>query len=239
MKKEGESRMYDDFVHSNFIVFDGAEGTGKTTQIKILADRLRALGLEVICTREPGGTPCGDRIRSILLARDNDPPTGWAEFFLFMAARTQHVTFIMNELAQGKYILCDRFSSSTFAYQGYGRGLENDHMEELYRIDQTARQGLLPELAILLDQDVGVGLLKKYKQSGAEVTRFEDEMHEFHERVRSGFLKYARQSTLSRWEIIRADQSIEAVSEAIWDVVKRHLHLEKQKEEHGTTTKKI
>ena len=173
---------------SIFITFEGVEGSGKTTQLKRLGEHLRAAGRTVVETREPGGTPAGVAIRSLLLS---DPPIALApsaELLLYLADRAQHVAErIQPALAAGEIVLCDRFSDSTIAYQGFARGLD---LERVRDIDAYARAGLVPDLTFLLDVDPGIGLRRVQARAGAS-DRFEAAPLAFHERVRRGLRELA------------------------------------------------
>ena len=132
-----------------FITFEGGEGCGKSTQIRLLAERLRAAGKEVLLTREPGGTALAEKIRSLVREESDDPPNSRAETLLFIASRAQVVEKVIRPaLDSGTWVLCDRFADSTFAYQGYGRGLD---LDELKRINSFATGGLKPDRTILLN----------------------------------------------------------------------------------------
>lgn len=142
-----------------FITLEGPEGSGKSTQIKRLAERLQALGYPVITTREPGGTPIGDQIRQVLVRMENQELHPRTEILLFLAARAQLVEQVVKPaLRDGKIILCDRYGDSTLAYQGYGHGLD---LEKLCQMFAFATDRLKPDLTILLDLDVRTGLLRK------------------------------------------------------------------------------
>ena len=173
-----------------FLTIEGIEGSGKTTQVERLGRALGELGHAVRTTREPGGTPAGQRIRELLLhgAEEIAP---WTELFLILADRAEHVaSLIRPALARGETVLCDRFSESTLAYQAYGRGLP---FADVRAAESAARQGLLPELTIVLDCPVAIGLERTRKRRGAAgADRFESEAEAFHERVRNGFLELAR-----------------------------------------------
>ena len=133
-----------------FITFEGGEGCGKTTQIRILAERLRAAGKDVLLTREPGGTELAEKIRALVREESADPPNSRAETLLFLASRAQVVESVIRPaLAAGTWVLCDRFADSTFAYQGYGRGL---NLDEIKRINLFATGGLVPDWTVLLDE---------------------------------------------------------------------------------------
>jgi dTMP kinase len=139
----------DEKMTGKFITFEGPEGGGKSTHIKLLADFLRSKGKEVLVTREPGGTRLAELIRSLVREELEDPPVTQSEVLLFLAARAQVVSNVIRPaLEKGVWVLCDRFSDSTFAYQGYGRGVEVDLLR---RLNDFATQGLVPDMTILLD----------------------------------------------------------------------------------------
>jgi dTMP kinase len=172
-----------------FITIEGPEGSGKTTQAGALVDHLRAGGLDVVLTREPGGTWLGERIREVLLARTGStaPTDPLTDAFLFNAARRQLVTEVIRpQLANGTSVVCARFADSTLAYQGFGAGVP---LERLRELEAAATDGLRPDLTILLDLPVEAGLARK---APGDVTRFEAEFDlGFHRRVRDGFLALA------------------------------------------------
>lgn len=176
-----------------FITFEGVEGCGKTTQLRLLKERLEAAGRQVTATREPGGCPIADQMRAILLDAENRAITPLAELLLYAAARAQHVQeVILPALARGEIVLCDRFTDATVAYQGHGRGLDLGTIAELNRL---ATGGLAPGLTLLIDCPVEVGLSRALARieaaSGAREERFELESVRFHERVREGYLELA------------------------------------------------
>ncbi|TWJ26376.1 dTMP kinase [Geobacter argillaceus] len=184
-----------------FITFEGIEGCGKTTQIRLLAERLEDAGHEVLLTREPGGCPIADQVRAILLDAGNTAMVPLAELLLYAAARAQHVQeVIAPALAAGRTVLCDRFTDATLAYQGYGRGLDRTIIGQLNRL---ASAGATPDLTILLDCPVEIGLSRAIARNDSrsgvagepKEDRFEREARQFHERVREGYLTLARQET--------------------------------------------
>jgi dTMP kinase len=172
-----------------FITFEGIEGCGKTTQIGHLAAHLKEKRLPILLTREPGGTAIGDRIRQILLSSENSLMEPEAEYFLYAAARAQHVSqVILPALQEGKTVLCDRFADATVAYQGYGRGLKREWIEEVHG---RFLKGLKPNLTFLLDLPVEEGLRRAWKRmenQAVKEDRFEKEALAFHRRVREGYL---------------------------------------------------
>ncbi len=195
-----------------FVTFEGPEGGGKTTQIRLLAGWLRQQGCEVLTTREPGGTRIGDAVRAILLNPDHVEMRAEAEILLFSAARAQLVGEVIRpHLQRGGVVLCDRFADSTLAYQGYGRGLD---LAALRMITGFATAGLTPDLTICLDLSVAEGLRRKQGGALAEWNRMEREEREFHERVRAGYLALAS-AAQERWLVVDAAQSVEQVQAAI------------------------
>ena len=169
---------------SLFVTFEGVEGSGKSSHLRELAAHLRGSGREVVETREPGGTPAGVAIRRLLLGPEAVPLAPLTELFLYCADRTQHLTEVVRPaLAAGRVVLCDRFSDSTIAYQGYARGLD---LTALRALDARARDGVAPDLTFLLDCPVADGLARARRRAGV-ADRFERETVEFHERVRAGF----------------------------------------------------
>lgn len=176
-----------------FITFEGIEGSGKTTQCARLAKRLREEGHRVVETREPGGTPLAEGIRDLLLSPAAalpaiEPMSPRCESLLILASRSQHAPqVIAPALRDGAVVLCDRFSDSTLAYQGYGRGLD---LKLLRTLDRVATQGLTPDLTLLFDVPVPTGLARRRRHEGA-ANRIDLEARRFHERVRRGFLELA------------------------------------------------
>jgi dTMP kinase len=173
-----------------FITLEGIEGVGKSTQIAAVASALSARGVEIVVTREPGGTPLAEKLRDLVLAPRDEflPPI--AELLIMFAARAVHLeNRIAPQLAAGRWVLCDRFTDATYAYQGAGRGLPAASIAALEQIVQGARR---PDLTILLDAPVGVALARVARRSSAaNLDRFERERGEFFERVRAGYLARA------------------------------------------------
>jgi dTMP kinase len=198
-----------------FITFEGPEGGGKSTQIRLLADWLRERGCAVLTTREPGGTRIGDMVRELLLNPEHVEMQPEAEILLYSAARAQHVGEVIRpHLARGGVVLCDRYADSTFAYQGYGRQLD---LDALRMITAFATGNLKPDLTICLDLPVLDGLQRKRATASAgsdDWNRIEREELEFHERVRAGYLELARMES-ERWWVVDARQSVEQAQEAI------------------------
>jgi len=177
-----------------FITFEGVEGCGKTTQLRLLKERLESAGEQVVATREPGGCPIADQMRAILLDAKNSAITPLAELLLYAAARAQHVQeVIVPALERGETVLCDRFTDATVAYQGHGRELDLDVIRQL---NALATGGVEPALTVLIDCPVEIGLSRAISRieatSGAREERFELESVRFHERVRAGYLSLAK-----------------------------------------------
>jgi dTMP kinase len=209
-----------------FITFEGGDGTGKTTQVQAVENYLHGLGRPCVVTREPGGTALGKMIRKVLLETDDDEIGASTELFLYLADRAQHVKqIIAPALSAGNFVLCDRFTDSTLAYQGYARGIDLDWLR---RLNDTASGGLRPELTFLFDCPVELGLgraSRRREQAAADrpqEDRFEREQHEFHERVRSGFLELARREP-ERFRIIDAARCSAEVARQIREIIDREL----------------
>lgn len=196
-----------------FIAFEGIEGCGKTTQIKMAGEYLAAQGFECLTTDEPGGTPLGKRIREMLLNIGPYAISPRTELLLFVAARVQHVQdVILPALKQGKWVLCDRFIDATLAYQGFGRGLDRKIISELHAFSSNS---LTPTLTILLDMPVEAGLGRALGriarlQGVDREDRFEREDLAFHQRVRDGYLALAAEHP-ARYRIIDGAREIALV----------------------------
>jgi len=206
-----------------FITLEGPDGAGKSLQAARLADTLRQAGRRVTLTREPGGTPLGERIREILLQGDDAARSPEADALLFMAARSQLVRDVIRPaLGRGEVVVCDRFGDSTIAYQGYGGGVDVDTLRVLERV---ATGGLRPDLVILLDLPASEGLTRRARGGPGELTRFErSDAHDiaFHERVRSGYLELARLDP-DRWRVVDGSRDRDAVADEIGRVVQTTL----------------
>ncbi len=199
-----------------FITFEGVEGCGKTTQIRLLSEQLMANGFVATLTREPGGCPIADKIRTILLDAENRAMSPMAELMLYAAARAQHVNEIINPaLKNGNIVLCDRFCDATIAYQSFGRGINRTIIDEL---NAHACQGVSPDLTILIDCDPGIGLARARSRiessSGPREERFELEELAFHQRVRDGYFSLA-DSKPERFIVIDGTGTIETISAGI------------------------
>jgi dTMP kinase len=194
---------------SLFVTFEGPDGSGKTTQIKLLAGHLQALGHDVLVTREPGGTSIGDQIRVVLHDVENVEMACETEFLLYSASRAQLVRLVVKpHLMRGGVVLCDRFADSSMAYQGYGRELD---LAAVRLITQFATEGLVPDLTVYLDLPVEVGIERKqvaHAAQAGEWNRLDQQSMDFHRRVRQGYLQMA-QADPGRWLVIDAAQSID------------------------------
>ncbi len=195
-----------------FVSIEGIEGAGKSTVLKRLADALRQDGYQVVETFEPGDTEAGKRIRQILLDPQLKGLYPLTELFLYFADRAEHVKKVIEPALQsGKVVICDRFMDSTFAYQGFGRGLD---LETLYRLNEIATGGLKPDLTVLLDLDVKTGLGRNRNTGKAD--RFEQESLEFHQRVREGFLELSKAEP-SRFVVVDASEPPEKVFKEVYN----------------------
>jgi dTMP kinase len=207
-----------------FITFEGGDGTGKTTQISAAENYLRQRGKICLTTREPGGTALGKLVRKVLLEAGETDIAAPTELFLYLADRAQHVKqVVVPALAEGKVVLCDRFTDSTLAYQGYGRGIDLDWLR---RLNDTASGGLRPHLTLLFDCPVQAGLVRAAgRQDCADQPRedrFEREELEFHQKVRSGFLELAGREP-NRFRVIDASRSLADVAEQVRQILDREL----------------
>ena len=206
-----------------FLTLEGLDGSGKTTQARLLADRFRKEGRQVVETTEPGGTALGDAIRALLLGAPASHFSPTAELMLFFAARAQNVDkVIVPALQSGKVVVCDRFTDSSVAYQGAGRGLGENVVLELERI---VCRGLTPDLTLVLDLDPEVSLRRAAGRI-LEEGRFRDRMHQeelgFHRRVRETYLRLARREP-RRFRVIDAAPGIPAVAARVWEAVTSEL----------------
>lgn len=193
-----------------FITLEGIEGAGKSTQLAVARRCLEARGIDVLATREPGGTPIGERIRSLLLDPAREGMATDTELLLMFAARTEHIAQkILPALEQGTWVLCDRFTDATYAYQGGGRGVAR---ERIAFLEDHVQGPLRPDLTLLFDLPVALGLSRAGKRSKAD--RFESETVRFFEDVRAAYLAIAK-SQPDRVEVIEADAGLEQVSASV------------------------
>lgn len=203
-----------------FITFEGGEGTGKSTQARLLADALDAWGYDVLLTREPGGTPGAEAIRALIVQGAVDRWDPLTETLLLSAARRDHVErLIKPALADGVWVLCDRFADSTRAYQGYGEGLP---LEVVDRLTDLATGGLVPDLTLVHDLSVEAGLARAASRDGDASGRFERFDRGFHGRLRDGFLEIAARAP-ARCAVIDAAGPAETIHAAVLTVLRDRL----------------
>lgn len=205
-----------------FITIEGGEGVGKSTQIGRLRDSIAGQGVEVVVTREPGGTRRAERIRELLLETSDEAMPSTCELLLMFAARSTHIENVIRPaLARGAWVICDRFTDATYAYQGGGRGLP---LDQIATLEQMVQGTLRPDLTLLLDAPLDVSAARASARNAAAGTsdRFEQERRDFFERVRTAYLERARQEP-KRFAVIDATQSLEAVTVAIQQAVAERL----------------
>ncbi len=207
--------------HTLFLTFEGIEGCGKTTQAKLLVDKLHELNVPVLLTREPGGTRIGDQIRKILLHAENTDMSSLAELLLYEASRAQHVQEkILPNLDHGIHVICDRYGDASVAYQGFGRDLTVQIVKDANRL---ATGGLQPDLTLLLDVDPEAGLSRARARNlkfdfAVEEGRFEEEDILFHRKVREGYLALLKEEP-ERFRVIDGNTGIEDVQRQIEEIV--------------------
>ncbi len=206
-----------------FITFEGVEGSGKSTHIDLLATRLRERGYEVVTTREPGGTLLGEAIRGILQFNTaNEPPRPSSELLLFCASRAQLVEQVLRPaLKRGAWVISDRFSDSTFAYQGYGRGFD---LTTLHHINHFATGGLDPDLTLLLEIDYPTSRERLRQRDGDSFLedRFEREPDQFHLKVERGFKEIAHDEP-QRIQVVDSNGAVAEIAERIWQIVQERF----------------
>jgi len=201
-----------------FITVEGVEGVGKSTNIAFLQDYLASRGVDLVLTREPGGTPMGEKIRDFLLNGQPDDMDGLTELLLIFAARAQHISALIEPaLAAGKWVLSDRFTDATYAYQGAGRGLA---IEDIRRLEDLVQKGMKPDYTLLLDADVATGLSRVARRG--EPDRIERERADFFERVRGQYLELA-ESGSGRYRVIDASKSLDAVQRQLEKIARELL----------------
>ncbi|MDR9423859.1 MAG: dTMP kinase [Marinobacter sp.] len=194
-------------ARGRFITFEGTEGVGKSTQLKQAAATLESLGVDFIVTREPGGTPMAEKIRELLLAPREEPVNETTELLLMFAARAQHLhNRILPALDEGKWVLCDRFTDATFAYQGGGRGVSS---ERIALLEKLVQDDFRPDHVILLDAPVETGMARAQKRG--ELDRFEQEALDFFQRIRNAYLERAT-ARPGQYHIVNAELPLEQVS---------------------------
>ncbi|MBB6521956.1 dTMP kinase [Pseudoteredinibacter isoporae] len=198
-----------------FITVEGTEGVGKTSNMNFIRETLEARGIEVVCTREPGGTPLAEELRELLLSNREEKVDETAELLMMFAARAQHLqSLIIPSLMRGAWVLCDRFTDATYAYQGAGRGLS---MQTIAQLESIVQGQLQPDATFILDVDVRLGLERASKRSEAD--RFESEHIEFFERIRACYLSRAEQQP-KRYFVINAGQTLDKVQQDIHSQLK-------------------
>jgi dTMP kinase len=211
-----------------FITFEGIEGSGKSTQIKLVAGYLAKKNIPFVVTQEPSGTDIGRKIGGILFNREHHDMCAETEMFLFCAARAQHVReIIMPALEQNKVVLCDRFSDATYAYQGAGRGLDPEFIR---LINDYSAMGLKPDLTLLFDLPVEIGLQRATDRNNllkepSSIDRFEREKIDFHQRIREAYLGLLRNDT-GRFRLIDANRDVNAIQEEVQKQVGDFINLQ-------------
>jgi len=207
-------------MSGRFITLEGGEGVGKSSNLEFIRGHLEAAGKTVIVTREPGGTPLGEQVRGLLLDHRHDGMSADAELLLMFAARAEHLAQVIHPaLAAGKWVLCDRFTDATYAYQGGGRGIAAERIAAL----ETWVQGdLRPDLTLLLDAPVAVGMGRAGRRA-ANADRFEREQTAFFEQVRHTYLELARRCA-ERYRVIDASQTLNAVQDQLRRELDTFLH---------------
>ena len=198
-----------------FITFEGIEGVGKSTQVRLAADYLRARSIDVVVTREPGGTPLAEAIRRLVLEPQGEAVDAISELLLMFASRAVHLgNLVEPALARGAWVLCDRFTDATEAYQGGGRGVPLEHIRALERIAQRGRR---PDLTLLLDLPVGQAM-ERSRQRGGQNDRFESEQSAFFERVRAGYLAILEREP-ARVRRLDASGPVDQVAQAVRELL--------------------
>jgi dTMP kinase len=202
-----------------FITFEGLDQSGKTTQATLLVDKLKQSGSDVLFLREPGGTELSERIREILLANKHTAVALKAELFLFSAARAQLVSQVIRPaLQKGTIVICDRFHDSTTAYQGYGRGID---LDEVQQVNTIAIDGTIPDLTLLLDIEIQE-ILRRRNLAGLSADRMESAGEKFYQKVRTGYLELAARES-KRFVVVSAMVSVEELHKKIWSVVQSRM----------------
>lgn len=212
-----------------FVTFEGPDGSGKSTQLQLLADRLIKQGLDVLVTREPGGTPISDEIRRILLSPDHQEMVDQTEVLLYAASRAQHVhEKIIPALEQNRIVLCDRFIDASVAYQAYGLGLD---LQTVLAVSRFASAGLQPARTYMLDVPVEISRRRLLERSqafnGEGLDRIELKGDDYHQKVREGFLTIAEQER-HRVRLIRADRTVQEIADEIAEDFEKLVHPDSQ-----------
>lgn len=205
-------------MRGRFITLEGSEGSGKSTNLAFIHSYLQQSGIDVVLTREPGGTPLGEAIRELLLDHRNNEMASDTELLLMFAARAQHLhERILPALEAGRWVLCDRFTDATYAYQGAGRGIAE---ERIALLEEWVQGALRPDLTLFLDLPVAQGLARAGERSAPD--RFELEQLDFFERVRQGYLEQAARAP-ERYRIVDASQPLEAVQSRLRELLDTYL----------------
>ncbi len=206
---------------SLFITLEGPEGSGKSSVMSVIYEKLINQGYQIIKTREPGGTPIGEQIRNVILDNNNTSMDLRTECLLFAASRRQHlVEKIWPSLKENKLVFCDRYLDSSLSYQGYARDIG---IEEVLKINMFATEGTFPNLTLLFDVDPEIGLLRISKNSNREVNRLDQEKLSFHKKVREGYLLLAKKFP-ERIKIIDASKSFDEVVDQTYSIIKEQLN---------------
>jgi len=205
-------------ARGRFITLEGGEGAGKSTNLEYLSMRLQAAGVNVRHTREPGGTPLGEKIRELLLNPDHTGMHSDTELLLMFAARAQHLhEVILPALARGEWVICDRFTDATYAYQGGGRGID---VQRIALLEDWVQRGLQPDTTLLFDLPVAQGLERAGKRGALD--RFEQEQQDFFKQVRDAYLERAAQNP-GRFRIVDAGRELAAVQQQLDDIINTML----------------
>ena len=212
--------MYQPANRGYFLTLEGGEGAGKSTNLDYIQRRLEAAAVPVLVTREPGGTPLGERVRDILLDPENDGMSTDTELLLMFAARAQHLhQVILPAIEKGSWVLCDRFTDATYAYQGGGRGIDTGRIRLL---EDWVQRGFQPDMTLLFDLPVELGLKRAGRRGSLD--RFEQEQKTFFEQVREAYLQRARQAP-QRFRVIDAGQDLCAVQQQLDQVIAELVRL--------------
>ena len=212
--------MYQSANRGCFVTLEGGEGAGKSTNLEYIKHHLEAAGVPLLVTREPGGTPLGEKVRELLLNPDHAAMSSDAELLLMFAARAQHLhELILPAIAQGSWVLCDRFTDATYAYQGGGRGIDAGRIRLL---EDWVQRGFQPDMTLLFDLPVELGLQRAGKRGALD--RFEQEQKVFFEQVRQAYLQRARAAP-QRFRIIDAAQELAAVQQRLDQVIEELIEL--------------
>ena len=203
-----------------FITLEGPEGSGKSSAIKIVVEKLKALGYEIVMTREPGGTPISEQIRNVILDNNNTEEDPRTEALLYAASRRQHlVEKIWPAINEGKIVICDRYLDSSLAYQGFARGLGIDN---ILKVNEYATEGTFPDLTLLFDIEPEIGFERINKNKNREVNRLDKEALSFHHKVREGYLLLSKRFS-NRYEVIDASKDLDTVVNNVYNVILKRL----------------